>query len=207
MMARVGWKNFDEIFCIVEFFILKMNFTFCSNSEVKFTEYSPVKTFCSVSNILHLLCALCDLELFTASFSLLAFMYSGSGSSRRSPCFPIFPIDTTLDARSCCLWCKTARWRRARRASRMTIAALSTRSCCAWPRDARLWNFLMLLTFKRLPVNSPFKTCTRMLATMAFDGEQLYLPELDSSAFWISRCEVVMSPLRVSIEMPPRSES
>lgn len=60
---------------------------------------------------------------------------------------------------------------------------------------------------ERLPLDSPFNTCTRMLATIAFDGEQLYLPEFDSSAFWISRCDVVMSPLRVSIEIPPRSES
>jgi hypothetical protein len=42
-----------------------------------------------------------------------------------------------------------------------------------------------------------------MLATIAFDGEHEYLPELVSSAFWMRRCDVVISPFLVSIEIPP----
>lgn len=171
----------------------------------KFLKIHAKKFLFGFQQILHLLCALCDHELFTASFSA---GLCTAELGRRFPFFPIFPIDMTRGARSCCLSHKTARWRRARRASRMTFAVLSTRSYCAWPRDVPLRReFFVSGAVGRLPLDSPFNTCTRMLATIAFDGEQLYLPEFDSSAFWISRCDVVMSPLRVSIEIPPRSES
>lgn len=53
----------------------------------------------------------------------------------------------------------------------------------------------------------PFKTCTRTYATSAFDGEHEYFPESVKSAFFINKYDVVISPLSVIIETPPRGES
>lgn len=54
--------------------------------------------------------------------------------------------------------------------------------------------------------NLPFKTCTLIFPTIAFVGEQVYTPECASCASCIIKCEEVISPFRVTIEVPSNSE-
>lgn len=83
-----------------------------------------------------------------------------------------------------------------------------TSICCALPRDVRLKLKRKVKSFEWTSgENLPLSTWTLMIATIAFDGEQEYFPELVSSAFWISKWDVVTSPFRVSIEIPPRNVS
>ena len=63
--------------------------------------------------------------------------------------------------------------------------------------DIKDQNLIQSIASLVLIENLPFSTCTRTLATSAFDGEQEYLPESSKSAFCIIKCDVVTSPFSV----------
>lgn len=79
---------------------------------------------------------------------------------------------------------------------------------CAWPRDVHLFeekytNFASIIysgshrNRKSMKNILPFKTCTRILATIAFEGLQLYFPVLwmKTESFWVSKTKAAMFDL------------
>lgn len=71
----------------------------------------------------------------------------------------------------------------------------------------RIYLYCVKRMFRPIFVYVPVSTCTRTLATSAFDGEHEYRPESAKSAFCIRRWEMVTSAFSVITDTPPRAES